>query len=367
MKKILFISSIPGVHIDRWYQYFKASKNIESKLIVCKHHMGESLFSKIFYLFTIKRIIIKAIKYYKPDIINLHTMFFPNYLFYKNLKCEIVITPWNGDIIHYYYGKDLIFIRRFKKIAKMFRERQIIKTMHSAALITYNSHSMKKRVKEMLYKKIPYEYVQVPGVDTNKWVKSANKTIQRKELNLPKNKYLVLSTRQLGPSYNIDIIVEAAYKLSKINSNIIFLFVFHEDKKKRKKLTNIIEQYSLKDKVIIIGQVKYYEMLKYYQACDIHISISSKDSCPQSVLEGMSTQIPTIVGNIPELRELIKNNHSGLLVPCRDADLLVACVIKLLTDKELKDKLAFNGRKVVMKKYDYVTNMEKMERLFLEM
>ena len=366
MKKILFIAPSPSVHIDRWYSYFNNLDEINTKLIICKQYMGDSLLSKIFYVFTIRRKIFKIIIKYNPDIINLHTLKFPNYLFPKYINCKIVITPWNGDIMHYSYGKELLFIRHFKRLAKIIKEKQLKEAINTASLITYNSDGMKKRIRVLNDNNIPSKFIQVPGVKTNTWHMKKHKSALKNELGLPEDKFLVLSMRNLGEKYNIDIIIEAAHELSKIDKNIMFVFIFVDDIHKIMFLKDITK-YKLDKKVKIVGQVSHNEILKYCQVCDVGVSISSKDSCPQSVLEGMSTQLPMIVGDIPQLRDLVKDNYNGLVTPCKDIDSLVNTILKLKSDINLAKKIGENARVTVMKKHDYYQNMNRMKKLFLEL
>ncbi|MCK4359517.1 MAG: glycosyltransferase family 4 protein [Candidatus Cloacimonetes bacterium] len=367
MKKILFIAPFESVHINRWYEFFKNSRNFDTKLIICKSFMENTLFSKVFYLFTIKRKVIITINNFEPDVVNLHTLLFPNYLLPKHIKCKTVITPWNGDIIWHKYGKEILLIRYIKGVAKWFKERQIKNSLLRSDLITYNSNAMKGGIKKLLYKNIPCEYVQVPGVNTKKWIKTEKKAYLRRELNLPEDKFIVLSLRQLGAIYNIDIIVEAAYRLSKIEKDIFFLFIIPVLGKHTKVFKDKVSKYNLENKMKIVGPVEYEKLVQYLQACDIGVSISSRDSCPQSVLEGMSTQLPMIVGDIPVMRELVKDNYSALLTPCRDVYLLVEKIIKLKNNKNLREKLAKNARETVLEKYDYNKNMKNMYQLFLNM
>jgi len=326
--------------------------------------MRNTFFSKILFIFTARKKIAKIIQEYNPDIINLHTLFFPNYLLYKYINCKTIITPWNGDIVWHKYSKEYLFIKWSKKISKLVKENQIKKALNSSSLITYNSLIMKKRINELLKIKIPCEYVQLPGVDTRNWTPTKDKNLIRKELKLPIDKFIVLSSRQLGPIYNIDIIIKAAKILTKLDNNIIFMFIFHEDKKWIPRFRNLILESALNDKVLKIGHVDHDRMLQYYQASNVGVSISSKDSCSQSVIEGMSTGLPMIVGNIPAARDLVTDYVNGLLTPTRNEYSMVENILMLKSNSELRYYLSRNARACVIEKYDYYQNMNKMKNIF---
>jgi glycosyltransferase involved in cell wall biosynthesis len=363
MKRYLFLTSIPSVHMDRWYKYFSDLEDIETKLVVCKEYMGSSIFSKIRYIFSIKAKILNIIDEYDPDVINMHTVFFPNYLFHNMINRKIVITPWNGDIIHYKYDKHLMWLSYIKVLAKMVKRNQIVKSLNSASLITYNSAIMAKEINRLLNKRVPCEYVQVPGIDTEKWIKAENKYTSRNLTGIPLDKFVILSSRQMGGIYNIDIIVEAAADLAKEEKDILFVFIVPVIDKHTKKFMQNISRRKLDGKVKIVTHVPHSMMLNYYQASDVGISISSKDSCPQTVLEGMSTKLPMIVGDIDVLRDLVKDNYGGLLTPCRDANALKKNILKLKNNAVMRNDLGEHGREIVVKYHDYYANMAKMETL----
>ena len=119
MRKILFISAIPSVHIDRWYRFFSRLKEFDTKLVICRDHMRNTFLSKILFVFTARKKIVRIIQEYNPDIINLHTLFLPNYLLYKYINCKTIITPWNGDIVWHKYPKEHLLIKWSKKLSKL--------------------------------------------------------------------------------------------------------------------------------------------------------------------------------------------------------------------------------------------------------
>jgi glycosyltransferase involved in cell wall biosynthesis len=125
-----------------------------------------------------------------------------------------------------------------------------------------------------------------------------------------------------------------------------------------------VRNFKIQDKVKFIGSVKYAQVTKYYQASDLIISVSSRDASPQSVIESLSCEIPVIVGDIPPLREIIIDNHNGFIVPCRNPQLLASKILYIKTNPEAISVIVENGRKTVIQKYDYNSNMHTMHELF---
>lgn len=82
------------------------------------------------------------------------------------------------------------------------------------------------------------------------------------------------------------------------------------------------------------GQVSWHNMPMYFHAADVMVSVSSNDSLPNCMLESMACGTPVVMGDIPQIREWIKNGENGFLVPPRDPALLAECIVKTFTDPE---------------------------------
>ena len=169
--------------------------------------------------------------------------------------------------------------------------------------------------------------------------------------------------RNLSDFYNVDVIARSIKIVVENHRDILFVFK-HMDSQNLHDITEIVNKSKVADHVRFVGEVDYKQILSYYQASDIGISISSKDSCPMSVLEGMSCQLPMLVGDIPVTREIIENNVNGILVPCKDHISLAETILRLKENPELRERLGFNARESVVVKYDYSENMQRMLKLF---
>ncbi|MBI9035784.1 MAG: glycosyltransferase family 4 protein [Bacteroidales bacterium] len=366
MLKIVFIAPFDSPHIRRWFDYFDKNTSVDAHLLIASDLFNDkSLWSKGKALFTLRRKLIHTIKEMNPDIVNLHTLLFPNYAITKHVKSKIVITPWNGDVLWYKYGKELLILKYFNRIAEYIKENQIKKSLNQANLVTCNSLEMEKRVLSLLDKNIPTARVQVPGIYSDVWTKvdEGEKLIIRKELNLPTDAFIVFSPRSLASFYNIDIIIRA-FHIALQKDNRLILVVKYLASNNLFELQNMVNDLDLQDKVIFVGKIDYVDVVRYFQVSDLCISISSKDSSPQSVVESLSCKTPVIAGDIPVLHELIQDGHNGFIVPCRDPQILAEKIVYVKQNKELMNQLAQNGRKTVLDHHDHYVNMSKMLNLF---
>jgi glycosyltransferase involved in cell wall biosynthesis len=366
MKRILFIAPFESPHIFRWFKYFDEDESIDSHLLICYHLIdNRNLWTKILSVLTLKQKIIKVIDSLNPDIVNLHTLLFPNYLLTKSIKKKVVITPWNGDVIWHKYGKELFILRHIKIVAKKIKEVQIKKSLNNADLVTCNSQEMETRVLSLLEKDVPIARIQIPGIYSSLFIKlnEKDKKDTRTKLNLPADPYIILSPRSLDHFYNIDIII-SAFNLALKKDNNLFLIIKYFASNKLPEFQEMIMNLGIQDHVVFVGQIDYEEVLEYYQVSDLCISISSKDSIPQSAIESLSCETPVIGGDIPPMHEIIVDGISGFIVPCRDEHILAEKIIYCKNNQMQLKEFARIGRETVIQKHDHLQNMKRMAELF---
>ena len=86
----------------------------------------------------------------------------------------------------------------------------------------------------------------------------------------------------------------------------------------------------------------------YHSAADIAVCCSRRDSYPRVVLEAMFFGLP-LVTTLTCGCELVHENSNALLYPAGDPMMLAGCLTKLVTDTELRSRLASGSRKIFEK------------------
>lgn len=110
-----------------------------------------------------------------------------------------------------------------------------------------------------------------------------------------------------------------------------------------------VDQLGLHEKVEFLGLQT--DVFRYLVKADIFVLPSLWEGMPISLIEAMATGIPivaTAVGGVPDM---IKNQHSGLLVNLDDTS-FISAVEKLLKNEFLREKL---GRNAVIDAQQYTS------------
>ena len=114
----------------------------------------------------------------------------------------------------------------------------------------------------------------------------------------------------------------------------------------RPKLTQLIQDLGLQDKVLLHGQVQNpFSILK---SADIFVLPSRIEGFPNALLEAMALGLACISFNCPSgPSDLIEHNHNGLLVEKENVDALTAAIEECMTSKKLRLRLGQQAMAVV--------------------
>jgi len=141
----------------------------------------------------------------------------------------------------------------------------------------------------------------------------------------------------------------------------MFVYGFTDRESEMKKLA---AQLGVDESTIFVGPVDYQEMPYFIAAADVCVSVPSSDSSPRAVYEAMACGVPPVISNLPWTKNFLVPDQNALFVPVKDHRKLVAAILRLLTDKELRRKIKEANLKLVDEKLNYHKHMAKMESIY---
>jgi len=89
-----------------------------------------------------------------------------------------------------------------------------------------------------------------------------------------------------------------------------------------------------------------------------------RDGIPVVLMEAMAHGLCAVSGDLPTIRELIRNDESGCLVSPGDPQALAKCLLQLAKDPELRGKLARRGRQRVEEEFSSAKNLDRLVSVF---
>lgn len=196
-----------------------------------------------------------------------------------------------GNILKKYFMK----LITFRNIAYFRKTPVIAKTS-----------AVKQQLEERKVKRI--ETIPV-GLDILQIKKDGrDKGIIRKDLNLPKDKQLLLFVGRLE-EYKRPF---AALELLKSLGSAYYLIIIGNGSLKEE-LKNQISKYGLGEQISYFQKVPNISMYQYYKACDYYINFNTHEIFGMSILEAMYQGCTVVARKAPGPEEIIENGISGYL------------------------------------------------------
>ncbi|MGO9950866.1 MAG: glycosyltransferase family 4 protein [Dissulfurispiraceae bacterium] len=272
------------------------------------------------------RLVRRHAREFKPDIIFLQTLLYPNYLsFLLGKMVPAIITFWNGDVTWW---------AKWNGIERAFKRRIVLHGVKRAQAITVNSKAALEACLGYGVNQNKVKLIRYPGVNLEMFNHQPYTFNVRERLNLRQIK-IVLCPRGLGDYLNSDVIIEAAAIVIKHYPDTLFLFLSGVGTEALwKEHMRRAEELGIAENIRRDGQVSWEKMPMYYHAADVMVSVSSNDSLPNCMLESMACGVPVVMGDIPQIQEWIKDGYNGFLVPPRDPVLLAERIMETLANKD---------------------------------
>ena len=352
--KVLLLSDTQSEHTEKWalglanagikvglFSFNKASyewyvhENITVFFEPEKKINAESTLTKLAYIKYVS-ILKKIIEHFNPDI--LHAHYATSYGLVGALTNfhPFVISSWGTDVM--------------KFPNKNFVAKSILKyNFNKADLLCATSFTIKEYINQVV--KFPVSVIPF-GIDINDFKPKKVKSL------FSENDFVLGSIKPLESLYNTDILIKSFAKLLPKYNNLKFMII--GDGGELNSLKELCRNLGIFDNVKFPGRIPFKEISNYYNMIDILVNVSEYESFGVSVVEAMACETPVIVTNIGGLKEVVKDDTVGLKVKIGDVEDTTSAIERLITDKELYNKIAVNGRKHVVELYNWEDNLKQM-------
>jgi glycosyltransferase involved in cell wall biosynthesis len=116
---------------------------------------------------------------------------------------------------------------------------------------------------------------------------------------------------------------------------------------------------NMTDRVDFLGMVPQSKLPLLYQQATLAVFpfIVTKSGVQEGfglvVVEAMGCCCPVIAGDLPAIHDTVVHEENGLIFPSGSSQALADSILKLLDDPELRARLAEEGRKSVVRNFDW--------------
>src|SRR5207302_3761460 len=127
-----------------------------------------------------------------------------------------------------------------------------------------------------------------------------------------------------------------------------------------------IARLGLQNIVQLIGPRPQGEVIGHVQAAAVFAlpcivgEDGDRDGLPTVLLEAMALGTPCVSTDVTGIPEVLQDQETGLAVPQRDPPALATAIERLLTDAELRNRLAARARLLIESQFDIHRNATKI-------
>lgn len=353
---LCFIGDIRSTHVQKFIAWF--AKDNETHLISFDYIGDERVPSGMQFFQSIgthihllkktqlvlspilaKRIIEKI----KPDLIQAH--FVTNYGFlgaYSDFHPLVICAQGDDVLIHPYKSK---FYNWLVTFVLLLADRVICDGINELK-------SMKKL-------QIPTGKCELvyPGIDMRVFHPDKRK---------PTNHKTVIHLRGFDKIYDVDTLfwsmLTVHHNVPEARFQLVGIGTEHE------RFAGMVTDSPLKGFVEYLGQVENNALPELIASSDICISTSLSDGgIPVSTIEAMACGVPVVSTDAGDVGLWIQNGASGYIVNKQDSTKVAEKVIELLDDEPKRVQFGKISRRIVENKYDYETEMGKVEQIYQEL
>lgn len=200
-------------------------------------------------------------------------------------------------------GSDINLFSRFRMIRPLIRQ-----VLHRANGVIAVSHALKERMLRLGCRTDNFAVIS-NGVDPEKFAPRPQLAMRQK-LGLPADRPIVIGVGHLNDNKSFHILIQA---VDRLRSRDVMLLIVGEGER-RPQLENQIRTLRLDDRVKLIGTVPHNELSSWYSAADVFCLASSREGCPNVVLEAMACGRPVVATHVGGIPELVTSPGVGILV-----------------------------------------------------
>lgn len=178
----------------------------------------------------------------------------------------------------------------------------------------------------------------------------------RKSLGIEDKQVILLYTRFF--EYDVEEVIEILARVVSEIANVRLLVVgkgeFHEEVK----LLELAKEKGFIQHLIYVGWVRPEDIRGYIEASDVAIypfrdSLLNRSKCPGKLVQLMSFGKAVVADGVGQISEYTEHGRSGMLVEPGDVEQFAKWVVKLLKNRELRERLGENAKRRIWDSFSW--------------
>jgi glycosyltransferase involved in cell wall biosynthesis len=156
-----------------------------------------------------------------------------------------------------------------------------------------------------------------------------------------KNKKKIAFVGRLHPVKQVPLLLQAFQKVAISDSNIQLTVVGDGDE--RKNLETLSRELGIERQVVFTGFKDRDDVFSILSESELLVLPSKMEGNPRVLIEAMMLKVPIVATKVPGIVDMIKDGHTGHLVPAGSPAKLAAAIELILQNRDYASKLAENA------------------------
>lgn len=222
--------------------------------------------------------------------------------------------------------------------------------------------------------RLPEErFVVIPNaIDTQEFKFEMDRDKKQAELSLKSDDIVITCVSKLRRGKGHEYLLEAFESLSlrgirqpaetaAIQSSRLKLLLVGDGEQKEKLLKQA-KNYTSKSNILFLGNRS--DIKEILKISDIFVLATEGEGMSNAIMEAMTAGLPIITTDIPENRELVEHEKTGILVPPKDSTALAQVMERLISDSACRNHLGDAARASAKDRFDLPVVVRKIRKFF---
>ena len=127
-----------------------------------------------------------------------------------------------------------------------------------------------------------------------------------------------------------------------------------------------VQQLNISHAVEFTGMLEETTLPQFINSLDIYVHATLGETMSTAIMQVMACRMPIIASDVLGVNNMIKHNQNGLLVPVKNAGVLSAAILQLISDTQLSAELAANAFTFATENYSNKKMLQRYNEIFLD-
>ncbi len=364
--RLCFVGPAENITLRRWVRWFADQGHDATIVTVEPAADGETagfrqidvslpgVVRKLSRLISAVRLL-KEIRKLKPDVVHIH--YLRGLAWGLGLRSfhPTVVTPWGSDVLE-----------EQGAFREWYSKRLTRAVVRMADLVAVHSDFLESQIRLLGPK--PNSIVRIGwGVDLTRFRPGLGVEALCRKWHIDKDTLVIFSPRLAQRFYNHHLVVQALEQIrSQFPKIVLVISEQFGDPSYVRELKALAEQSQVSQHIRFVGRIPYEDMPLWLNLSALVVMVPESDGMPNTLLEAMACGAVPVLRELPQYRELIRDNVNGKYVSAT-AESVARGVVALLQADEQRKEMASINLSLVREVADQSKEMHRMEQWYYKL